>query len=376
MSEGNVLAIDLAKSSFYVHLAASNGRILEKKKLSRARLYEFVANCDAKIVAMEACGSANFWARQFIKLGKEPRLIAPQYVKPFVKGNKNDPNDSEGINEAACRHNMRFVPVKTIAQQDIKSLHCLRSRLVAARTALTNQIRGLLAEYGVVVAKGHAKLRLELSSLCSLALEQLPGDLSATMQQELIELRAEFSELDRRIEAYDKKIQSHSDSDPRCCELSKMVGVGPLTATALLAVSGDMAQFKNGRQFAAFLGLVPRQNSTGGKTNLQGISKRGDTYLRTLMIHGARASLATAAKRSDYRSRWAKELLEKKGFNKAAVALANRNARTAYALIRRGQTFDPHRAERQQANALPRAKPAPEMRNSSGRLRAPATREL
>jgi transposase len=219
----------------------------------------------------------------------------------------------------------------------------MRSRLVAARTALTNQIRGLVAEYGVVIAKGHSKLRAFFAELDNET--AFRGDLTPFMLRKLGELSAELRSLDERIAACDAEVQQLCDQDKVCGELTKIVGIGPLTATALRAVSGDMGQFKNGRQFAAFLGLVPRQNSTGGKTTLLGISKRGDTYVRTLLIHGARASLISAHKRDDYRSRWATQLKATKGMNRAAVALANRNARTVFALLRRGEAFDATRPE-------------------------------
>jgi transposase len=349
MKKGNVLAIDLAKSSFRVHLATPEGRVIEAKTLSRKKLTDYVAKADSEVVVMEACGSAGYWARRFMAMGKQVRLIAPQFVKPYVKSNKNDANDAEAIAEAASRATMRFVQVKTVNQQDMNSLHRIRSRLVANRTALVNQIRGLLAEYGIVMAKGHAKLRAELDGIASCPANDLPGDLSSAMQVEIIALRSEYQQLDQRIEDCDKKIERACHEDPKARELVKITGIGPLTATALIAAAGDLSHFKNGRQFAAFLGLVPRQHSTGGKARLGGISKRGDTYLRTLLIHGARAAMISAHKRSDYRSRWASQLKDKKGMNRAAVALANRNVRTVYALIVRGETFDPRRPERQAA---------------------------
>lgn len=338
MQQGNLLAIDLAKSSFQAHLASAQGRPLVKKKLSRRAVTDFVAKADAAVVAMEACSGANYWGRQFQALGKEVRLLAPQYVAPFVKTNKSDANDAEAIAEAASRQSMRFVPLKSVAQQDISSLHCIRSRLVTQRTALTNQTRGLLAEYGVVVAKGHAKLRACLAGLQDE--KAFRGDLSAFMLRKLDELAAELRTLDERISACDAEVEQLCRADELSSELTKIIGIGPLTATALRAISGDMTQFRNGRQFAAFLGLVPCQHSTGGKQRLMGISKRGDTYVRTLLIHGARASLVSAHKRSDYRSRWANGLKATKGMNKAAVALANRNARTVFALLRHGRPFD------------------------------------
>jgi len=354
MGKGNILAIDLAKSSFQAHLASGQGHVLERKKISRSALVKYVAKVDADVVVMEACATSNYWGRRFASLGKEVRLIAPQFVKPFVKTNKNDANDSEAIAEAASRPTMRFVPLKSVAQQDISSLHCIRSRLIAQRTALTNQIRGILGEYGVVVAKGHDKLRELLSELQR---EGNIGDLSAFMLKKLGELQSELTALDARIKTCDEEVQQLCDIDPVASELTNIIGVGPITATALRASSGDMSQFKNGRQFAAFLGLVPRQTSTGGKTKLTGISKRGDSYLRMLLIHGARAALISAHKRDDYRSRWAVQLKSNKGTNRAAVALANRNARTAFALMKLGQPFDPRRPGAAAASRQPTAVP-------------------
>ncbi len=340
MHKDNVLSIDLAKNSFQIHLAASNGRKLLAKKVSRNKLSAAVANCGASVIAMEACGSANFWARKFQAMNFEVKLIAPQFVKPFVKSQKNDANDAEAISEAVARANMRFVPVKSVEQQKIASLHRIRERLVGNRTALTNQIRGLLAEFGITMTKGNATLRAVLSGLIDQKVTSEDSDLPEELIPEFSELSNELKELNDRISCFDRKIETICRNSERCKEILKIVGVGPLTASAVFAAVGNGSQFRNGRQFSAFLGLVPRQNSTGGKTKLGGISKRGDTYLRTLLIHGARASMVSAHKRKDYRSKWVTELKEKKGYNRAAVALANRNARVIFKLLTTNESFN------------------------------------
>lgn len=347
MSKGNVLSIDLAKNSFHIFLASADGRKLKSQKVSRGELATKVASLDADLIAMEACGSANFWARKFISMGREVKLIAPQFVKPFVKSQKNDCNDAEAIGEAAARQSMRFVPIKSIEQQKVAALHRIRQRLVGNQTALSNQLRGLLAEFGIIIPQGKSQLLKMLAKLIDENTIPEVSDFPIELIPEFSQLRDELSEVAARIAALDKKIEMICKNSERCQEILKIVGVGPLTASAVFAALGNGSQFKNGRQFSAFLGLVPRQNSTGGKTKLGGISKRGDTYLRTLLIHGARASMVSAHKRKDYRSRWVSDLKEKKGYNRAAVALANRNARVIFKLLTSNESFNEKAAEKQ-----------------------------
>jgi len=330
-----VVGIDLAKSVFHVHGVDTHGNVVMRKKLSRSKLVAFMANLPPCLVGMEACGGAHDWARKFKEMGHDVRLISPQFVKPYVKSNKNDTVDAEAICEAVQRPSMRFVPIKGIEQQDIQSLHRARSQAVSHRTAQVNQMRGLLLEYGLTVAKGVASLRKALPEM----LEDADNGLSPMFRELLYELADELRRLDERIAGYDAWIGRISEQSDACKRLMTIPGVGPLTATALAAAVADAKVFNSGREMSAWLGLVPRQHSTGGKTKLLGISKRGDTYLRKLLIHGARAALRFADKKQDRRSRWAVEVKGRRGKNIAAVALANKTVRTAWVLLSRGETY-------------------------------------
>jgi len=332
------LAIDLAKNVFQLHGTDSKGKVILKKKVSRTKLLEFVANLAKCKIYMEACGSANYWGRKFEEMGHKVKLIHPKYVKPYVKRNKNDMNDAAGIAAAARDPEMRFVNIKTKAQQDMQSIHRIRSLLIQQRTALANQIRGLLAEYGITVVKGITHVRSCLPGI----LGDNPNDMSALILNGLVMLYENFKNLDERIEECDKKIEMLFKDNETCHRLSKVPGIGKLGATILASVLGNGAAFKNGRHFAAFLGLVPRQHSSGGKDRLLGISKGGDTYIRTLLIHGARAVLAWCDKKTDNQSRWLKSLILRRGKNKAAVALANKMARVAWALIHEDMEYMPN----------------------------------
>lgn len=327
------LGIDLAKTVFHLHGVDSNGKVVLKKRCGRTELSKFAANLSPCLVGMEACGSSNFWAREFQKHGHTVRLISPQFVKPYVKTNKNDVADAEAICEAAGRPNMRFVPIKTIEQQDIQSLHRIRERLVKTRTALANEIRGLLVEYGIIIPKGITRLRKELPDVLAKA------QLTSMSQESFASLVTELRELDERIAKYEDKIKAIHDSHPVSKRLATIPGIGPITATALIAAVSDPSLFKNGRGLAAWFGLVPKQHSTGGKDLLLGISKRGDTYLRRLLIHGARAVLFHSEKKQDRLSLWAKKVMERRGLNRAAVALANKNARMVWVLMSRDEEF-------------------------------------
>jgi transposase len=284
---------------------------------------------------MEACATSHYWSRQFTALGHQVKLIAPQFVKPFVKSNKNDYNDAEAITEAGSRPTMRFVPPKSIEQQDIQSVHRVRSRVMRNRTALANQIRGLLGEYGLVCALQIATLRRFIPE----ALEDGQNELTDQTRELLAELYEELVGLDQQIKHYDKKIRVMNKSDERCQRIHEIEGVGDLTASAMVAAVGDAKVFKSGRQMSAWLGLVPSQHSTGGKTKLGRISKRGDTYLRTLLIHGARSVVGAAKRKTDARSRWVNALVARRGFNVACVAVANKNARIIWALLSRKDDY-------------------------------------
>jgi len=328
-SEVVVLGIDLAKKSFQLHGVDASGQVVLKKKLSRAKLRQFMVQLPRCIIGIEACGGANHWTRVFEKMGHTVRMIAPEFVKPFVKSNKNDAADAEAICEAVQRPSMRFVPAKSIEQQDIQSLHRIRSQAVARRTAQTNQIRGLLMEYGIIIPQGISYVRQQIP----LILEDAENDLTYLFRELLLGLYDEMVHLDQRIKTLEVKLETLCAQNEDCQRLLSIPGVGLLSATALVAAIGDIGVFKSGRELAAWLGLVPRQHSTGGKPTLLGISKRGDAYLRTLLIHGGRTVVRVAANHQDRRNRWIGKLEERRGKNITAVAVANKNARTAWALL-------------------------------------------
>ncbi len=286
---------------------------------------------------MEACGSAHHWARRFQAMGHTVELIAAQFVKPFVKSQKNDRADAEAIAEAASRPTMRYVPIKTIEQQDVQTLHRVRSLLMRDRIAQGNQIRGLLAEYGVIVPQGSTQVRKLLPAI----LEDADNDLTVLTRQMFAELYERLVVLDERIAHYDRQIQQLHRASPQSCRLEQVRGVGPLIATALLASIGDAKAFKNGRQFAAWLGLVPRQHSSGGKPRLLGITKRGNTYLRMILVHGARAVVAQATRRDDSFSQWINALRKRRGMNVTVVAVANKTARVIWAMLAKGEDYRP-----------------------------------
>jgi transposase len=333
-----VIGIDLAKRSFHAYGVNARGERVLSKKLSRSGLKTLLVRLSPCTVAMEACGSAHYWARTFRSYGHEVRLIAPQFVKPFVKSNKNDAADAEAICEAAQRPGMRFVPVKTVAQQDIQAIHRMRSLVVDRRTAQVNQIRGLLLEYGIEVAQGRAALTRRLPEV----LEDADNGLSARFRAELGELAEELRHLDARVAHYDAQIEAMAAADEQAQRLLTIPGIGVLGATALVAAVGeDPSLFQSGRGLAAWLGLVPRQHSTGGRERLLGISKRGDVYLRQLLVHGARAVLRWVERKEDRTSCWARALQARRHSNVACVALANKMARVAYAVMTTGQPYDP-----------------------------------
>jgi transposase len=330
-----VIGIDLAKNIFQVHGINSIGEVTIRKKLTRAKLIEFMATLPPCLVGMESCGGSNYFARKFQAFGHTVKLMSPQFVKPYVKGNKNDYNDAEAICEAVTRPNMRFVSIKSVANQDIQSLHRIRANLMQARTALVNQIRGLLAEYGIVIPKQIQNLRNKLPEI----LEDGENELSFLIREEFNLLYQDLVNLDTRIDSYDAKLMEICNNNKDCQKILQIEGVGFVTATAIVAAMGDPKTFKNGREFSAWLGLVPRQSSSGGKDKLLGISKRGDKYIRCLLIHGARATVFRVAKKEDQRSLWIKQLKERRGMNKTCVAVANKNARIIWALLSKDEDY-------------------------------------
>ena len=323
------IGLDLAKYVFQVHGVDAQDEIVLRKTLRRDGVAQFFAELEPCVVGMEACCGSHYWARVLTDLGHEVRLISPQFVKPYVKSNKNDRNDAEAICEAVGRPSMRFVPPKSPEQLEIQAVHRIRQRVVASRTRLVNQVRGLLGEHGVVVARDITRIRRALGEIAD-SNESGFGDIFIDM---LRDMRDELGELDIRLAGYNRRIKNLFRSNEMCQRIGRIEGVGPITATALVAAIGDKSCFKNGRQFAAWLGLVPKQHSSGGKARLFGISKRGDRYLRTLLIHGARAVLSRAAGKTDVRSQWIGRMRERRYPNVVAVALANKNARIIWSLL-------------------------------------------
>lgn len=335
VGELKVLGIDLAKQSFQLHGVDEHGHVVLRKKLNRSQLRAFVANLPPCLIGLEACGGAHYWVRELTKLGHNVRMIAPQFVKPYVKSNKNDAVDAKAICEAVQRPSMRFVPSKSLEQQDMQSLHRIRSQLVARRTAQANQVRGLLLEYGLIIPIGINHVRKALPSI----LEDADNALSGLFRELLNELYEELVHLDKRIQTLEQKLVTLSVNNDDCKRLLTIPGVGLLTATALIAAIADISVFKNGRELAAWLGLVPKQHSTGGKQTLLGISKRGDSYLRTLLIHGGRSVVRVAHKHQDKRNRWIGDIKQRRGENISNVAVANKNARIVWALLTRKENY-------------------------------------
>ena len=289
------VGIDLAKNVFQVHGIDQHGKAVLKKQLRRDQMAAFFVNLPPCLIGMEACGSAHHWGRKLASMGHTVRLMAPQFVKPYVKTNKNDAADAEAICEAVGRPNMRFVPVKNVEQQAVLALHRVRQGFVRARTAQANQIRGLLGEFGLIVPQGIGYIATRVPELIEDGANELPGAFRLLIQRLLDHLK----ELDRQVEELEGKIHAWHRSSDLSRKLAMVPGIGPITASALVASIGDAKNFDGGRQVAAWLGLVPRQHSSGGKSNLLGMSKRGDTYLRTLLIHGARSVIYRVSQRAD-----------------------------------------------------------------------------
>jgi transposase len=329
--------IDLAKNLQQVYGVDERGNAVLKKQLKRSQVVSFFVNLPPCLIGMEACGSAHHWARKLQKLGHTVKLMAPQFVKPYVKTNKNDAADAEAICEAVSRPNMRFVPIKNGEQQAVLALHRARQGFVKARTAQANQIRGLLAEYGIVIPQGICHITQRLPGI----LEDGESDLPGMFRQLLQRLGEHLKELDRQVGELELQIQLWHREHDASRKLAQIPGIGPITASALVASIGDAKSFKNGRQLAAWLGLVPRQHSTGGKSTLLGISKRGDTYLRMLLIHGARSVIRVAERKVGYAESWLGRLIGRRHPNVAAVALANKNARIVWALLKYERDYQP-----------------------------------
>lgn len=329
------LGIDTAKHVFELHGMDEAGKTVLKKRLSRDKLPAYMAQLPICLVGIEACGGSHHWARRFKDMGHDVRLMNPQFVKPYVKSNKSDSHDAQAICEAVQRPTMRFVGVKNIEQQDIQAIHRIRERLVKQRSALVNQIRGLLAEYGIVIAQGIGHVRKRLPEI----VEDVTNELSDMGRQLFNDLLVQLYDADSKVEEYNTRVDVICKQNETCQRLIKLKGVGALTATALVASIGDASVFKNGREMAAFIGLVPKQRSSGGKQTLLGISKRGDRYLRCLLVHGARSVLTRGKNLPPKQDAWLKSLEERRGRNRAIVALANKNARIMWALMAKQENY-------------------------------------
>lgn len=329
------LGIDLAKNIFALHGVDVNGKpVLVKPRVSRDQLYNLIAQCPPCLIGMEACSGAHYWARLFSQHGHTVKLMAPKFVTPYRmsgKRGKNDANDAAAICEAVSRPNMRFVPIKDAQQQSVLSLHRIRQGFIAERTASYNRLRGLIAEFGIVLPQSVEGLRRSIGE----HLDQLP----TLVKQCVIDLLQHNDSLSIQIDTYDKRIQASAKQDARSKQLMQLPGIGPTTASALVASIGNGHDFKNGRQLAAWLGLVPGQYSSGGKARLGKITKAGDAYLRSLLVLGARSVLNSRQDKQDGFSRWARNIHERRGYWKAVIAIAAKNARLIWAVLHYGEDF-------------------------------------
>lgn len=337
MKDVTIIGLDLAKTVFQVHGADDKGQAVLRKKMRRGQVLKFFASLSPCLVGLEACGSAHYWAREITVLGHEVKLIPPQYVRPFVKTNKNDAADAEAIVEALIRPTMRFTPIKSAEQQSVLMLHRIREILVKQRTMLINAVRGHCSELGFIASQGASRVN-DL-----IAIIEDPDDtrLPSIAREALSVLISQLHAIKEEIYTLEKKLKKWHRSQEDSQHLTTIPGVGVITATALVATIGDGSQFKSGRQMSAWLGLVPRQNSSGGKDRLGRISKRGDGYLRRLLVHGSRAVLRCQRTAPDRQTPWVGELLVRRPTNVVLVAMANKTARIVWAMMRDQQDFRP-----------------------------------
>lgn len=338
MNDVTTIGIDIAKNVFHAVLTDDQGKQIKKMKLSRKTMstaFSNIAPCD---IAMEACAGSHYWSRVLVSQGHQVKLIPPQYVKPFVKGNKNDYNDAQGIVEASVRPSMRFVSIKTPHQQDIQAIHRIRNELIKRRTAQSNQIRGLLGEYGVVMPKGLGVLRRRVPDI----LEAGENGLSDLFRELLSACYQEVVHLDGRIAQVDRQLNQQVYSNEACQRLQTLPGFGPVVSSVFYSHVGDGRSYHRGRDVSASVGLVPKQHSTGGKSVLLGISKRGNSRLRYLLVHGARSVVKHAHKRRDPLSLWIVRIMNRSGYNKAVIAYANKMARMGWAILHNNTVYQPH----------------------------------
>lgn len=337
MEKRKTVGIDLAKNSFYFVVLNEHGKRVVRKKLNRRQILPYLVNHESCVVAMEACSSAHYWGREIQKLGHEVQLLPPQHVKGYLRGQKNDYNDAQAIAEASQHGAIRSVAIKTIEQQDEQSILHMRRLLNVERTRLINHIRGLLGEYGIVVIKSAAAIRKEIP----LILEDADNPLTDIFRKFIHRQYLRLLDIEEELKLYQHYVESTVKTDDTCQRLISMPGIGPIVSISLKAWMGDGQQFKRGRDASAALGLVPRQHSTGGKTVLLGISKRGNSHLRSLVVNGARAVVTHAKNKKDKLSIWINRLVEKRGFNRAVIAFSNKMIRMAWALVTKKQEYIP-----------------------------------
>ena len=333
----STVGLDLAKSVFHVVCFNEHFKEVKKRMLRRNQVLQFFTQLPPCRVGMEACSSSHYWGRELRALGHDVKLIPPQYVKPYLRGNKNDYNDARAIAEAVTRPSMPFVSIKTVAEQDMQAIHRMRSQCIRDRTALSNSTRGLLGEYGIVLSTGLATLRNSIHGL----LEDADNGLSDRFRNLLAKRHEQLVELDKHIAFYTNELELLSQQDDACQRLQTIPGFGPIVSSAFRSAIGDGRAYARGRDASASLGLVPRQHSSGGKNVLLGISKRGDRYLRSQLVHGARAVVVQAARKDDSLSRWINRIREERGWNKAVVAMANKMARVGWAILRYNTDYQP-----------------------------------
>lgn len=345
MNKIKLVAIDLAKRFFQVVAIDHHGNVVYNRKLSAAKFKLAIQQLEPTVIAMEACSAAHHWGRRLLALGHEVRLVPPQHAKAFRRVHKSDAHDALSIAEAAQRPNIHFVPVKTIAQQDLQSLERVRERLVAQRTAIINQSRGLAREYGVSIAKSRQKFLEQIPEV----LADADNELTAIAREALLELVQEIKQITEQLSCLMRRIAALASQDPAYERLRTIPGIGPITAPVLIASLGSAQHFANARSCAAWAGLVPRQNGTGGQVQLGSITKNGNRTLRVMLIHGARTVIQWADKHDHVQSRWIKTLVARRGKNKAAVALANKLMRIAWVVLTQQVEFDMRKAFRAQS---------------------------
>jgi transposase len=336
MTYSTTVGVDLAKNIIQVSVVSGGGRELSNRSLTRKKFAEFLGKQKSSLVAFESCATAHYWARKAEQYGHQARIIPAKFVAPFRQGHKTDSNDALAVAEAARRPNIKEAPMKTVEQQSLQAIHRSRELLIQQSTALSNHLRGLLLEFGVVIPQGFASLMKAIPEVLEDGENELPDMYRPTLHR----MYTRLQDLREDVEAMTKEVQLLVNSHPVCSRLTALEGIGPIGALLLYAVMGSGLAFKNAREFAAYLGLVPRQHSSAGKSNIVGLSKKvGNRQLRAVLILGARAYTYRLKEPRSSKDRWLKELIERNGHSRAAIALANKNVKTAWAMVTRGEEY-------------------------------------